>query len=133
MPPLVVALFLAAHGLVHASYASPEPRPSQGGPAWPFHLDRSWLLTPLGLDAAAIRVIGLALVALVVAGYAASALAVLGVLPGSWFVPVTAGASVASIVLLTLFFTPWIVLGLVIDAALLAGVVAAGWLPGAVG
>lgn len=133
MPPLVVALFLAGHALVHASYASPQPPPSPSGPAWPFYLDHSWLLTPLGLQAGAIRAVGLTLIALVVAGYAASALAVLGVIPGSWFVPATVGASAASIVVLALFFTPWIVLGLAIDAVLVAAVVAAGWRPGAVG
>ena len=84
------------------------------------------------MDAGAIRAGGLALIALVVGGYVASALAVLGVLPGSWFVPATVGASVASIVLVTLLFTPWIVLGLAIGVALLGGV-AAGWRPGAVG
>lgn len=133
MPPLVVALFLAAHGLVHASYAAPEPPPSKGGPTWPFYLDRSWLLTPLGLRPSAVRGVGLALIALVVAGYAASALAVLGVLPASWFVPATVAASVASAAMLALYFTPWIVVGLVIDAALLVAVLAAGWRPGAVG
>lgn len=133
MPPLLVSLLLAAHGLVHASYASPEPPRTPGSPAWPFHLDRSWALTPLGLGAPATRRVGLALLAVVVAGYAVSALAVAGVAPGAWFAPATVAASLASAAMLALFFSPWIVLGLAIDAALLVAVLLAAWAPGAVG
>lgn len=132
MPPIVVALFLAAHGLVHASYAQ-TPKPAAGnGPAWPFYLDHSWLLTPLGLDAGATRAVGLLLIAVVVAGYAVAALGVLGIAPGPSFVPAVVGASVASAALLALFFTPWIVLGFAIDAALVGAVLVANWRPGAV-
>lgn len=130
MPPLLVSLLLVAHGLVHASYASPEPPHAPGSPAWPFHLDRSWALTPAGLGAPAIRRVGLGLLAIVVAGYAVSALAVAGVAPGAWFGPTVVAASLASAAMLALFFSPWIVLGLVIDAALLVAVLMVGWEPG---
>jgi hypothetical protein len=40
--------FAVAHGLIHASFLSPQPRTEPGAPAWPFHLDRSWLLSRLG-------------------------------------------------------------------------------------
>ena len=131
MPAFIVAIFLAAHGLVHASYAQTPP-PAQGsGPAWPFYLDHSWLLTPLGLDAGATRAVGLLLIAAVVAGYAVAALAVLGVAPGSWFLPAVVGASGLSAVMLGLFFTPWIVLGLAIDAVLVGAAIAMSWRPGA--
>ena len=133
MPAIVVALFLAAHGLVHVSYAQQPAAPKPGAPAWPFYLDHSWLLTPLGLEATATRLVGLVLLAAVVAGYAAAALTVLGLAPASWFVPSVVGASVVSAAMLVLFFTPWIVLGFVIDAALILAVVAAEWQPGAVG
>jgi hypothetical protein len=73
------------------------------------------------------------LLATVVAGYAAAALAVLGIVPVSWFVPAVVGASLVSAVMLALFFTPWVVLGFVIDTALVLAVVAARWRPGAVG
>ena len=131
MPPLLVALLLAAHGLVHTSYASPAPPPSASGPAWPFYLDHSWALTPLGLGPAAIRAVGLLLIAAVVAGFAVAALAVLGIVPGSWFGPAVVGASVVSAVLLALFFTPWIVFGFAIDVAILFAVLVSGWRPGA--
>jgi hypothetical protein len=130
VPAVVVAILLAAHGLVHASYAQPAPPAKGDGPAWPFYLDHSWLLTPLGLDAGATRAIGLLLVVAVVGGFSVAALAVVGIAPGSWFVPAVVGASVVSSVMLALFFTPWILLGFAIDAALVVAVLAANWRPG---
>ena len=130
MPSIVVAVFLLAHGLIHASFISPAPTPTAAGPEWPFSLDRSWLLSPLGLPPGLVRGLGVALLLAVVAGYILGALAVLGVIPGSWFAPSLVIATVASVVLLGLFFHPWLVLGLVIDVLLLA-VLARGWTPGA--
>jgi hypothetical protein len=45
---LLLAGFLFLHGAIHASYVTQRPAPSPRGPAWPFQLERSWLLTPLG-------------------------------------------------------------------------------------
>jgi hypothetical protein len=131
MPPLIVALLLVAHGLVHVSYTQAAPPARGTGPAWPFCLEHSWALTPLGLDATATRAVGLLLAVAIVAGYGLAALAVLGIAPGAWFGPAVVGASLVSAVMLALFFTPWIVLGFAIDAALTAAVVIAGWQPGA--
>jgi hypothetical protein len=130
LPSLVIALFLVAHGLIHASFLSPAPPQKPGGPAWPFDLSHSWLLTPLGLDASVTRVIGIALIVVVVAAYVVAALAVVGVLPADLFVPGIVVGSVASTVLLAVFFHPWLVLGLVIDAVLLWAVLLNGWRPG---
>ncbi|HEY3384756.1 MAG TPA: hypothetical protein VGK32_23590 [Vicinamibacterales bacterium] len=133
MPAIVVALFLAAHGRVHASYAQQPAAPKPGAPAWPFYLDHSWLLTPLGIDATGTRLVGFVLLGAVVAGYAVAALAVVGIAPAGWFAPVVVGASALSAVMIALFFTPWIVFGFAIDAALIVAVVAADWRPGAIG
>ncbi len=70
---LLIAAFLAGHALIHASYLTPAPAQTAGGPEWPFTMSRSWLVTGL--------------------------------------------------------HHPWIVLGLVIDAALLWSVLVAGWAP----
>lgn len=117
---VVFGLFLIAHGLIHASYASPVPAPKPGAPEWPFVLTRSWLLTPLGLSADATKAIGTALWILTVAGYALAGLGFLGV-PGlsSVWQPLTMAASITSLMLLILFWHLWIVLGIVIDVALL--------------
>jgi hypothetical protein len=47
MPPLIVVLLLAAHGLVQESYLQAAPPARGTGPGRPFHLDHSWALTPL--------------------------------------------------------------------------------------
>lgn len=131
MGELAVAGLLLAHGLIHASYLSPRPPATAGGPAWPFELERSRLLAALGFRGAIPRPLGLALVALTVAGYALAAGALLGILPaGLWTGGIVAG-SVASLALLGVFFHPWLVLGIVIDAVLLYGTLLAGWAPGA--
>lgn len=132
MPAPVIALFLAAHGLIHASFLG-RPPATAGGPEWPFSLAGSWALTPLGLDAAASRLVGLGLIAVVVAGYLLGAVAYLGIGPEAVFVPAVVVASVASLVLLAVFFHPWLVLGLAIDAVLLWAVLGNGWLPGGAG
>jgi hypothetical protein len=132
LPSLLAALFLAAHGLVHAGFLSPRPPDKPGAPQWPFDLGRSWLLTPLGLRAPVMRAIGIALIVIVVAGYLAAALAMLGGLP-ALFVPGVVAGSVASIVLLALFFHPWLVAGFAIDAVLLWAVLANGWVPAGTG
>lgn len=129
MPPLLAALLLAAHGLVHASFLSPRPPAKPGSPQWPFDLAHSWLLTPMGVGASVTRPIGIVLLVVVVAGYLAAALALIGILP-ALFVPGVVVGSVASIVMLALFFHRWLVLGFAIDAVLLWAVLANGWRPG---
>jgi hypothetical protein len=131
MPSIVFAVFLLAHGLIHASFISPAPAPAAAGPEWPFSFERSWLLSPLGVGPALAHGLGVVLLLAVVAGYIVGALAVVGVIPGSWFAPALVIATVASAVLLGLFFHPWLVLGLVIDGLLLVAL-ARGWTPGAV-
>lgn len=130
LPPLLVALFLAAHGLLHASFVSPRPAPTSGGPEWPFDLAHSAILGSIGVGEAGSRAIGVALLAVIVLGYVVAALAVVGIGPAAMFVPSIVTGTVASLVMLALFFHPWLVLGIVIDVVLLAAVLAAGWRPG---
>lgn len=116
---LLLAAFLAGHGLVHAGFVSPAPPATASGPAWPFALDRSWALTALGVDAAIARLLGTALVAVVVGAYLLAAVAGLVGLPAGVFEAGVIVGSIASVAVLTLFFHPWLVLGLAIDAVLL--------------
>lgn len=125
---VLLAGFLLAHGLIHASFLAPRPAATAGGPAWPFDLGRSWALTPLGLDSATTSVLGMALIAATIAGFGLAAVAALGVAPGLWPVGVAVGG-VASILLLGLFFHPWLALGVVIDLVLLWAVFLGSWAP----
>ena len=129
LPRLLIAGFLLAHGALHASFLSPRPAAPAGGPPWPFELDRSWILTPLGGDPAFTRILGVALVALTVAGFALAAIAVLGWLPVSALAPSVALGAIGSLALLGLFFHPWLIAGVAIDFAALWAVLVAGWVP----
>ena len=133
MPALIVAAFLVAHGLVHASFVAPRPPATASGPAWPFDLATSWILTPLGVGEGPLRLVGIALLVLVVVGFVAAALATVGVAPAALFVPGIVAASVASVAMLAVFFNAWLVLGIVIDGVLLWATLANGWRPGALG
>ena len=125
----LAALFLLAHALIHASYLSPRPPATAGGPAWPFELTRSWILSPLGLDGDPGRILGIALIAIIIVAFGLAALATFGVAAQATFAPAIVAGSIASIALLVLFFHPWLVLGIAIDVALLWAVLVARWTP----
>ena len=114
---IVLGVLLLAHGLVHLLWFAPSD-----DPAWPFRLDRSWLLPE-----ATRTPIAVVLIALVVAGFALLGLAVWGVpgLTSIW--PVLAiVAAVASLTALVLFWDRQLLWGVAIDVAL---IVVALWHP----
>jgi hypothetical protein len=123
---LLLAAFLIAHALIHAGFLSPRPT-TASGPAWPFALDQSWLLKPMGVDASLARGLGTTLIAVLVAGYGAASLAILGVLGGAAFSAGVVVGSAASLILLALFFHPWLIVGAGLDVLLMVGVLVAGW------
>jgi hypothetical protein len=128
-PQLLLAAFLFLHGAIHLGYLSPRPPATVDGSAWPFSRERSWILTPLGVSAELCRIVGLALTAATLAAFTLAATSVLGLLPvGLWDAAIVLGAG-SSIGLLVLFFHPWLVLGIVIDVALLGAVLIADWSP----
>ncbi len=127
---LLLAAFLAAHALIHVSYLTPAPPRTAGGPEWPFEMARSWLVTGAGIDPGMVRPLGAAAVILTVALLVAAGLSTVGwIVPAAWWPSLVVGGAVASAVTLVLFFHPWLVLGLAIDAALLWAVLVVGWLP----
>ena len=65
LPRLVLAAILLGHAAIHAGYLSPRPTPTLGGPAWPFDLAHSWILSPLGVGGDTLRILGVTLFALV--------------------------------------------------------------------
>lgn len=103
---VVAGVLLLAHGLVHLLYLAPDVPE--------FSIDRSWLLT-----ASARRPVALALIAATVVAFALVALAVWGV-PGlsSIWPTLTIVACLLSIALLVAFWNTWLVIGIVIDIAL---------------
>lgn len=130
---LLLAAFLFAHGVIHLSYLSPRPPATASGPSWPFALDRSWVLSPLGLGRDAMRGLGLALAVVTLAAFTVSAAVVLGLVPQALWSPTVALGAASSIALLVLFFHPWLVLGVAIDLAILAAALVARWTPDGLG
>jgi hypothetical protein len=126
----LLAALLIGHGIVHGMFAMPAPTATGGGPGWPFDMARSWAITGAGLDLNVVRAVGVALIAIVGGGFALAALSSVGVLvPPGWWQATVAASAITSVVLLVLFFEPQLVLGLGIDAVLLAVVAAGAWVP----
>jgi hypothetical protein len=127
---LLIAAFLTAHALIHVSYLTPAPPATASGPQWPFDLGGSWLVNGVGMDPNLVKPLGEALVVVTAALFLTAALAT-----GGWLVPAgvwpaaVAGGAISSALLLGLFFHPWLVLGLAIDAALLWVTLVSGWQP----
>ena len=126
MPAVALAVFLAAHALIHVGFVSPRPSRTDG-PEWPFALDRSWLLARFGLGSRPGRAVGVALLVAMVAGYATAIAAIIGLVGGPGFGVGIVVGSTASLAVLALFFHPWLVVGVALDAALLLAVVVADW------
>ncbi len=119
----LLGLFLIAHGLIHASYLVPTPA---GAKEWPFTLGRSSLLS--GLNDAALRPLGLVLAVAAVTAFLGAGLGLLGVplLHALWPTLAVAGAA-ASLLLLVLFWHAWLVVGVVISAAVVFAILVARW------
>ena len=124
------ALFLIAHGLVHAGLAAePNPNDPESKPGAFFtSISRSWLLPKLGLNAAAVQWIGLILVALATLDFILAVLGVFGV-PGLSEVwrTVSVVSACVSLLLLVLFWHSWLIVGMLIDVALLIALLWVNW------
>ena len=129
MSKLLVAGFLLAHGAIHAAFLSPAPPASANGPAWPFQLDQSAILSPLGASPDVLRPLGIALVALVLGAFGAAALGVVGVAPQGLVGPAVVMGAVVSVALLILYFHVWVLFGIVIDLGIL-WLAFGNWTPG---
>ena len=128
----ILAAVMLGHGLVHAMFVMPQPTAKAGGTEWPFDMAKSWLVTAAGLDVNLVRMIGVAFIGVVVVGFLLAAVATVGgVVPSGAWPALVAFSAVASAVMLVLFFTPQLVLGLAIDAVLVWVALAAVWTPSA--
>lgn len=130
MVNLLVAGFLAAHGLVHALYLAPRPPARAGAPAWPFDLSQSWLVLRARLDVRAAVLVGTTLVIATVAGFGLSALATAGVIvPAGLWPGLVLLSAATSTLLLALFFHRYLLVGFLIDAVLVWAVLVMNWNP----
>jgi hypothetical protein len=129
---ILFGLLLIAHGLVHAGLTpAPIPNNPELKPGAFFTASsRSWLLPQIGLNAPTVRWIGIVLVALSTLGFVLAGLGVLGV-PGLTLVWRTLAivSSCLSLLLLILFWHPWIIVGALIDIVILITLVWFKWTP----
>ena len=126
---ILMALFLIAHGWIHYSLTY-VPTPQPGGmhtPFWPSwkraDIDNTWLAARLGLPSSVVRGAGALLCVLALAGFALAGLGLLGI-PGLSAIWSSAaiGASIASLLLLAFYWHTWLIMGVLIDLAVLAAV-----------
>jgi len=132
MLKIALGLFIIAHGLVHAILAvAPNPSDTNAKPGTFFTtVDRSWLLPQLGLSASAVQWVGIILVALSTLGFVLAGLGIFGVagLSAIWRT-LAIISSCISLVLLILFWHPWLPVGVLIDIGILIALLWAKWPP----
>jgi hypothetical protein len=119
---MLYGLFIIAHGLIHVSYLTPKPE----DPKYPFNFDRGWFIGLIGADAVLIGKILVALTVIILVLAGSAILRVPGIVMNTRQL-VIAG-STASLVVLVLYWHPWLILGVVIDIVLLYGILKLGWL-----
>jgi hypothetical protein len=118
MLELATGAFLILHGLVHLGYVTPKP----DDPRYPFAPQRTWVVTTAHVDTSIAKPVFVALASLTVLAFT---LAGIGVIVGAgWWQGLAVTGAIASLVALVLGFHPWLVLGVAIDLAIIAGVVA---------
>ena len=130
----LLAALLFAHGWVHVMFVFPRPGQvatgADDGPAWPFDLADSWLVTRAGIAPGPVRTVGRILVVVTLAGFLVAALATVGILvPAAWWPALVLGSAASSALLLLLCFSPTLLLGLAIDVALAWLVLSGTWSP----
>jgi hypothetical protein len=130
---LLIGIFLVVHGFMTMSLAT-VPVPAQGSihtpyfPAWwrP-NIDGTWPASRLGLPDGMIRIVGSILCLTALIGFAFAGAGLLG-LPGLnslWQIFAAAGAF-NSLILLALYWHPWLFIGLLLNISILVGIFA-GW------
>ncbi len=118
----IAAIVFIAHAIAHAGLAAaPIPsEPASKPGAFFTSLSRSWLLSSLNLSEKTVRAVGISMVALSVVGFLLAGFGALKVpfLLSAW-PQIAMVSAVISLVLLVAFWHPWIVLGLILDVAIL--------------
>lgn len=127
-----LAIFIVAHGLVHAILAvAPNPADPNAKPlAFFTATERSWLLPQLGMNAATIQWVGIILVGLSTLGFVLTGLGVFGMVGLSMIWRTVAIISAGfSLLLLITFWHPWLTVGVLIDIGTLVALLTINWPP----
>jgi hypothetical protein len=116
MVRILVGLFLVAHGLVHLLYFAPRP----DDPTYPFVPEDRWFARFPGFRPSAARAVARTLAVVCAIGFAISGVGLLA--SANLWEPAAVIGATASLVLMVLFFHPWLVIGIAIDVLILASV-----------
>jgi hypothetical protein len=117
---ILVGLFLVAHGLVHLLYLTPKPEEDQ---SYPFVPETRWITSALGLEPALAKTFARALAVITAVAFVVAGCAL--IVNAAIWQPAVVFASSISLVLLLLFFHPWLLVGIGIDIVIIAS--AARW------
>lgn len=117
MTRVILGAFLVAHGLVHLLYVTPGPKDD---PAHPFVPGSRWIVRAVGIAPGTAKAVAGAMAVLSAVLFAVAGIAALA--DASMWQPTAVVASVCSLVLMLLFFHPWLLIGIAIDVAIIADV-----------
>jgi len=129
---ILLGVLLIAHGLVHGILAvAPDPADSEARPGLFFtDINRSWLLSRIGLSPNLVKWFGISLVVLSTLGFLLAGLGFLGV-PG--LVAIWRGlatiSSITSLLLLGAFWHPWLPVGVLLDLIFFVLIQVINWPP----
>ena len=126
----IVAIFLILHGVTHSIMAMvPSPNTPDVGFATFFSGIGSWLFT--GFSESASKTTATVLSVIATIGFIAAGLALFGILvPFDWWRVLAIASAVASLLLVVVFWHPYLIVGLLIDAAVLVTLIFTDWSPG---
>ena len=117
MVRVIVGLFLIAHGLIHLLYVTPPPKDD---PSYPFVPETRWFARAAGLEPGPAKGVARALAIACVALFVIAGIGLLA--NADLWKAAAVGGSAVSLVLMLLFFHPWLVLGIAIDVAIIGSV-----------
>ena len=150
----VLAAVLFGHGWVHLMFLFPKPgspeigerqvqargrqvarrpgrKPSRKPTTdWPFDLRTTWLAARIGSGPGTFVAVGRVLVVVTFVLSTLAALATVGILvPAAWWQGLVVASSLASLAMLVVWFAPMLLLGILIDVALVWLAIAGPWSP----
>ena len=123
MTTFLVVGFLFVHGLLHLAVWLPHPDPRPEHPA-PFEPDHSRVLTAVHVEQQTTHRVAVVLAVATAAVYVVSALAVWIGLPSA--AAIVGLAAVIGLAMKVLYFDPWLLIGIGLDALVLTSAVV-GW------
>jgi hypothetical protein len=123
MTTFLVVGFLLVHGMLHLAIWLPHPDPRPEHPA-PFEPDHSRVLTAVHVEQQTTHRVAVVLAATTAAAYVVSAIAVGLDQPSA--AGLVAIAAVIGLGMKVLYFDPWLLIGIGLDALVLTSAVA-GW------